>query len=133
MIVLDRGFAAEDAKLGLSGDNFAADNMPSSGATAMQNVTSYSWPGNERELQNVIERALVLAKGSVVQIDNSMLQAEQATEQPSLGTLENVERNQILRALNETRWVIDGKGNAEILGTSQHVCSRVEKLGIRRS
>jgi hypothetical protein len=103
MIVLYRGFAAEDAKLGLSGDNSAADNMPSSGAIAMQNVTSYSWPGNERELQNVIERALVLAKGSVVQIDSSMLQAEQATEQPSLGTLENVERNNILRALNETR------------------------------
>jgi hypothetical protein len=74
---LYRGFAAEDAKLGLSGDNSAADNMPSSGATAMQNLTSYSWPGNERELQNVIERALVLAKGSVVQIDSSMLQAEQ--------------------------------------------------------
>jgi transcriptional regulator with GAF, ATPase, and Fis domain len=47
--------------------------------SAIRNLTNYCWPGNVRELQNVIERAVVLAKGSVVQIDNSMLQAEQAT------------------------------------------------------
>jgi hypothetical protein len=115
---LYRGFAAEDAKLGLSGDNSAADNMPSSGATAMQNLTSYSWPGNERELQNVIERALVLAKGSVVEIDSSMLQPEQATEQPSLGTLENVERNHISRSERDSLSHPRQQGNAEILGTS---------------
>ena len=83
----------------------------------MENLTTYSWPSNVRELQNVIERAVVLAIGSVVQIDNSMLQAEQATQQSPLGRLENVERNHILRALNETRWVMHGgKGAAEILG-----------------
>jgi formate hydrogenlyase transcriptional activator len=71
----------------------------------MENLTNYSWPGNVRELQNIIERAVVLAKGSVVEIDNSLLRAEQA----SLDTLDNAVRNHILRALNETRWVIHGK------------------------
>lgn len=53
----------------------------------------------------------------------------------SLDTLENVERNHILRALNETRWVIHGKkGTAEILGINPSTLrSRMEKLGIRRS
>jgi formate hydrogenlyase transcriptional activator len=70
---------------------------------------------NVRELQNVIERAVVLAKGSVVTIDNSTLRSEEAPEQSSIDTLENVERNHILRALNQTRWVIHGKkGAAEI-------------------
>jgi formate hydrogenlyase transcriptional activator len=75
--------------------------------TAMQNLTSYSWPGNVRELQNVIERAVVLAKGSIVQIDKWMLQAERP-EQSSLETLENMERKHIIRALTETRWIIHG-------------------------
>jgi formate hydrogenlyase transcriptional activator len=82
---------------------------------AMEHLTNYDWPGNVRELQNVIERAVVLAKGSVVTIDNSTLRSEEAPEQSSIDTLENVERNHILRALNQTRWVIHGKkGAAEI-------------------
>lgn len=75
----------------------------------MEHLTNYDWPGNVRELQNVIERAVVLAKGSVVTIDNSTLRSEEAPEQSSIDTLENVERNHILRALNQTRWVIHGK------------------------
>ena len=60
---------------------------------------------------------------------------EQPTTQSSLNTLENVERNHILRALNETRWVIHGgRGAAEILGINPSTLrSRMEKLGIRRS
>jgi formate hydrogenlyase transcriptional activator len=90
---------------------------------------------NVRELQNVIERAVVLAKGSVVTIDNLTLRSEEAPEQSSIDTLENVERNHILRALNQTRWVIHGKkGAAEILGINPSTLrSRMDKLGIRRS
>jgi DNA-binding NtrC family response regulator len=62
--------------LGLCGDRSAADNMPSNGATAVQNLTSYRWVGNVCELQSVIEDAVVLAKGSVAEID---AEAEQAT------------------------------------------------------
>lgn len=101
----------------------------------MEHLTNYDWPGNVRELQNVIERAVVLAKGSVVTIDNSTLRSEEAPEQSSIDTLENVERNHILRALNQTRWVIHGKkGAAEILGINPSTLrARMDKLGIRRS
>src|SRR6185503_677324 len=95
----------------------------------------YSWPGNIRELQNVIERAVVLAKGPVVQIDDSMLRANEAAGAvSSIDTLESHERNHILRALGETGWVIHGKkGAAEVLGINPSTLrSRMEKLGIRK-
>jgi formate hydrogenlyase transcriptional activator len=98
--------------------------------TAMENLTNYSWPGNVRELQNVIGRAVVLAKGSVVEIDNSLLRAEQA----SLDTLDNAVRNHILRALNETRWVIHDKrrrrGNSR--NNPSTLRSRMDKVGIKK-
>jgi hypothetical protein len=76
-IALYRGLAAEHAMLGLCGDSSAADDMPSNGAaTAVQTLTSYRWVGNVCELQSVIEGAVVLAKGSVAEID---AEAEQAT------------------------------------------------------
>jgi DNA-binding NtrC family response regulator len=74
-IALYRGLAAEHAMLGLCGDSSAADDMPSN-ATALQNLTSYRWVGNVCELQSVIEGAVVLANGSVAEID---AEAEQAT------------------------------------------------------
>ena len=102
--------------------------------TAMENLTNYKWPGNVRELQNVVERAVVLAKGSVVPIDDSILRSEEAPAQLSIDTLENVERNHIIRALNETRWVIHGKkGAAEILGINPSTLrSRMDKLGVKK-
>ena len=102
---------------------------------SMENLTRYSWPGNIRELQNVIERALVLARGPVVQIDDSLLQSEIATaETAAIDTLENNERAHILRALNETNWVVHGKkGAAELLGINPSTLrSRMEKLGIKK-
>ena len=103
---------------------------------SMESLIRYPWPGNIRELQNVIERAVVLAKGPLVPLDDSMLRAEEAVEDSlSLDTLENVERRHILKALEETRWVIHGKkGAAEILGINPSTLrSRMEKLGIKRT
>ena len=102
---------------------------------SMDDLSRYSWPGNIRELQNVIERAVVLAKGAVVQIDETMLRSQEAVVGSSvIDTLDNNERQHILRALNETRWVIHGKkGAAEILGINPSTLrSRMEKLGIKR-
>src|SRR5919109_348056 len=101
---------------------------------AMESLTNYPWPGNVRELQNVIERAVVLATGAVVNVDESTLRSDGASQEPPVGTLENVERAHIIRALDETRWVIHGKkGAAEILGINPSTLrSRMEKLGIRR-
>ncbi|HEX2229345.1 MAG TPA: sigma 54-interacting transcriptional regulator [Candidatus Binatia bacterium] len=102
---------------------------------SMQCLMQYQWPGNIRELQNVIERAAVLAKGPVVEVDIVPSRDDDAVEPaPAIDTLQNIERNHILRALSETRWVIHGrKGAAEILGINPSTLrSRMEKLGIRR-
>jgi formate hydrogenlyase transcriptional activator len=101
---------------------------------AMESLTNYSWPGNVRELQNVVERAVVLARGPIVEVDDSMLQSKGAIPESAVDTLENMERDHILRALNETRWVIHGhKGAAEILGINPSTLrSRMSKLGIKR-
>jgi formate hydrogenlyase transcriptional activator len=102
---------------------------------SMENLSRYSWPGNIRELQNVMERAVVLAKGPVVQVDDSLLRADEPAGASSfIDTLENNERQHILRALGETKWVIHGKkGAAEILGINPSTLrSRMEKLGIKK-
>src|ERR671919_252264 len=100
----------------------------------MESLTNYRWPGNVRELQNVVERAVVLATGPMVRVDESMVRSDDVMEKSIIDTLENVERNHIVRALNETKWVIHGKkGAAEILGINPSTLrSRMEKLGIER-
>jgi transcriptional regulator with GAF, ATPase, and Fis domain len=102
---------------------------------AMASLTSYSWPGNIRELQNVVERAVVLASGPIVNVDDSMMRPDDGAQVSPVDTIENVERNHILRALNETGWVIHGKkGAAEILGINPSTLrSRMEKLKIMRT
>jgi formate hydrogenlyase transcriptional activator len=101
---------------------------------AMQRLLNYSWPGNIRELQNVVERAVVLASGPIIQIDETMPRSEAAASESAVNTLEQMERNHILRVLNETKWVIHGrKGAAEILDINPSTLrSRMEKLGIKR-
>ncbi len=71
----------------------------------------WPWPGNIRELQNVIERAVILAKDPVLTVSR----AEFETAAPAISapvTLEDAEREHILRALAETNWVIGGPGGA---------------------
>ena len=102
---------------------------------SMENLSRYPWPGNIRELQNVIERAVVLAKGPVVHVDDSMLGMDEPLAGAAfIDTLENTERNHIVRALNETSWVIHGKkGAADMLGINPSTLrSRMEKLGIKK-
>jgi formate hydrogenlyase transcriptional activator len=102
---------------------------------SMESLSGYDWPGNIRELQNVIERAVIVASGPVVQIDDSLLEAQtDTTNATTLATLEDNERHHILRALGETHWVIHGKkGAAELLGINPSTLrSRMEKLGIKK-
>jgi len=115
----------------------------------MERLTAYTWPGNIRELQNVVERAVILSEGSVVEIDPTMLPtqppmakgapasaAPAVTPSPrALASLEELERGHILAALEQTGWVIEGrKGAAAILKLHPNTLrSRLEKLGIKRS
>jgi formate hydrogenlyase transcriptional activator len=101
----------------------------------MQALTDYSWPGNIRELQNLIERAVILTRGTVLQIPLSELkQPAQSSDQTTSSTLESVEREHILRVLRESSWVIGGpNGAAARLGLNRTTLNnRLRKLGITR-
>lgn len=112
----------------------------------MDVLARYSWPGNIRELQNVIERAVVLCPGSILRLGKDLLPVtandheEAATENgmpggPALAnSLESVERAHILQVLQDTRGVIEGpRGAARILNLHPNTLrSRMKKLGIER-
>ncbi len=100
----------------------------------MNALMSYEWPGNIRELQNVIERAVVLSHGTVIEIDESVLGLNSRPEIQTQGTLEDVERNHILRVLEDTNWVVQGKGGAaSVLGINPNTLrSRMQKLRIKK-
>lgn len=100
----------------------------------MDRLTKYSWPGNIRELENVMERAAILAKGPMLQIDDSFLRTDPAPQPPVADTLEEVERAHILRLLHDTSWVVEGaEGAALRLGLHPNTLrSRMQKLGIKK-
>ncbi len=119
----------------------------------MDRLVGYSWPGNIRELQNVIERAAVLCRGPVLEIAHDPLPVPgsgggggrspvpapvkpRSAEAPPRGaTLEEVERAHILATLERTGWLIEGpRGAAKALALHPNTLrSRMEKLGIKRS
>jgi formate hydrogenlyase transcriptional activator len=99
----------------------------------MQALQGYDWPGNIRELENVMERAVILCPGPVLQLADRLEDLPCASS-PDSKTLEEAERDHILKALSETRWRINGKdGAAAILGLNPSTLrARMQKLGIRR-
>ncbi|MBU1710485.1 MAG: sigma 54-interacting transcriptional regulator [Proteobacteria bacterium] len=99
----------------------------------MRELQTYPWPGNVRELESIIERAMILCPGPGFQLSDKL------TSSPPLqsvegGTLKEMERNQIVKILSETRWRIEGKnGAATILGLHPSTLrARMHKLGIVR-
>ncbi len=110
------------------------DTIPSE---TMEALIQYRWPGNIRELENVIERAVILSPGPVLRLSprdlKSRLTPGQNTDRHQ--TLEEVERNHILETLKETRWVLSGpSGAAARLGLNRSTLYfRMKKLGIARS
>jgi len=99
----------------------------------MKALQDYDWPGNVRELENVIERAVILCQGPVLQLAEKLENPIISSSFP-LRTLEETEREQILKTLSETHWRINGqKGAAAILGLHPSTLrARMQKLGIRR-
>lgn len=97
-------------------------------------LISYHWPGNIRELRNVIERAVILAKGHSLRIDLPSATTAAPASDVGLAALADVERNHILRVLEATGWRIRGPaGAALILGIKPTTLeSRMAKLGISR-
>ncbi|HEX2238080.1 MAG TPA: sigma 54-interacting transcriptional regulator [Gammaproteobacteria bacterium] len=123
----------------------------------LQLLREYHWPGNIRELQNLIERAVILSPGPVLSLDphalfptsdpapvkrDSLNSIQPQTAVPSssndgsdLPSLEEMERRHILAVLAQTRWIIEGpEGAAQILKLNPSTLrSRMKKLAISRS
>ncbi|HEX8907273.1 MAG TPA: sigma 54-interacting transcriptional regulator, partial [Longimicrobiaceae bacterium] len=103
----------------------------------MRRLLGYSGPGNIRELQNVVERACILATGPVVEIGEELAAVPPRRSPPPAGltTLAEMERAHIARVLEETGGRIQGEGGAAaILGLHPNTLrSRMDRLGIGRS
>ena len=110
-------------------------NLETIPTETMNALCHYRWPGNIRELQNVLERAVILSPGSVLEIPlGDILPAEERSPQDRDGTLLELERKHILAVLEDTNWVVAGKnGAAARLGLKRSTLqSRMQKLGISR-
>ncbi len=104
----------------------------------MRVLVRYPWPGNIREMQNVIERAVILSKGPILQVPVGDLKPHGVEvgnlSGNGLATLEEVERKHILSVLEQTNWVFAGpNGAAARLGLKRPTLQfRMQKLGITR-
>ena len=108
------------------------ERIPSEAMKALQN---YSWPGNVRELENFVERAVILTHGADLYVSLAELKrAPSHSEHSGTATLEQAERDHILKILRETNWVIGGAaGAAGKLGMKRTtLISKMQKLGITR-
>jgi PAS domain S-box-containing protein len=116
---------------------------------AMRRLTNYSWPGNIRELQNIVERAVILSPGKTLVIADDLRAApaqsvhaattkskpiEIVPSTDNNGSLDDVERRHVESVLNQTNWMIEGeRGAAKILDMNPSTLrSRMQKLGIKR-
>jgi formate hydrogenlyase transcriptional activator len=120
-------------------------NITSVSAGVMQRLMDYGWSGNIRELQNVIERAVVLAPQGTSTLPSSLLPVTGAAEQAEVADgvvlqgnggsdIREIERRHILTVLEQTAWVIEGpRGAAQALNLHPNTLrSRLKKLNIQR-
>lgn len=104
-------------------------------ADTMDALTAYAWPGNIRELENLVERAVILSTGLDLVVPLSELKASRAAAHTAqVSTLESAEREHIIRALNATNWIIGGPAGAAVkLGMKRTTLqSKMQKLGVTR-
>jgi PAS domain S-box-containing protein len=133
--------------------------IESVGKATLERLNRYSWPGNIRELENVLERAVILSNGPTLEIDPEVFASPPVDRPPDanppgspgsenvgpaaagvqqttpLESLEANTRNHILTALEQSGWIVDGPhGAARVLGLHPNTLrSRMKKLGIARA
>ena len=121
--------------------------------STMHRLNRYHWPGNIRELENILERAVILSNGSTLEIDPDVfgptpdrvadslppaatptIPLVAANQELPPTSLESVERQHILAVLQQAKWVIEGpRGAARLLDLHPNTLrSRLKKLGIQR-
>jgi transcriptional regulator with GAF, ATPase, and Fis domain len=115
----------------------------------MRRLSHYPWPGNIRELQNVIERAVVLAQGDSLELvpgfgpaieskspsgPETAIESHPSLDRGTATSMTEVERRHIESVLVQTNWMIEGeRGAAKVLNLSPSTLrSRMQKLGIKR-
>jgi len=111
--------------------NRPIESIPSA---VMEALTHYNWPGNIRELQNLIERSVILTQGTVLRVAMPEAAGLIASGGRSREVARSAERERILRALREAKGVVGGpRGAAALLGLKRTTLqSRMKKLGINR-
>ena len=139
--ILVRHFAEQFARR----MNKVIESVPSD---TMNALCEYHWPGNIRELQNVIERAVILSPGQVLNVSVSALRPRSSSDPSGNGhadkpaerndirsVLEETERKHIVSVLEDTNWVVAGpNGAASRLGMKRSTLQlRIQKLGISRN
>jgi formate hydrogenlyase transcriptional activator len=103
-------------------------------ADALAALSKYHWPGNIRELENLIERSVILSHGPDLRVPLGELKVRNTVPSDGEATLEATERRHILRVLKDTDWTVGGASGAAIrLGMKRTtLLSRMRKLGISR-
>jgi formate hydrogenlyase transcriptional activator len=98
---------------------------------AMHNLMCYPWPGNIRELQNFVERAVILTDSNILQLPSLPYGTPVQT---AAVTLAEAERDHILKALEESKWVVGGKaGAAARLGVHRTtLIAKMKRCGLSR-
>ena len=106
------------------------ETIPAAVMNALQN---YHWPGNIRELENVLERAVINSSGPKLHLVDELKKPDKDSTKANR-TLEDVEREYIVRVLEQTRWKVSGKNSAaEILGLDRSTLrARMRKLDIEK-
>lgn len=115
---------------------------------ALRRLMAYHWPGNVRELQNVIERAVITSTNGQLNLDRALPEVEEKRSSPpeslkhqpspsvrTIQELQDLERQNILLALEQSGWKVSGEtGAAKLLGiNASTLASRMKALGITRS
>jgi len=125
--ILTRYFVAKYAKA----MNRPIERIPSN---VMDALVCYQWPGNIRELQNFLERAVILSAGPVLKAPLAELRDNKVKPAAAGATLKEVERRHILQVLRETNWTLAGVHGAAVrLGIPRTtLIYRMRRLGIAR-
>lgn len=116
--------------------NSFGKNVESIRSKDIEMLKNYTWPGNIRELNNVIERAVIISSGKDLKMDNNII--ELLSKKPQIDdltlSLEDVEREHMKKVLARTKWQIHGEnGAAKLLGMNPSTLrSRLAKLGIKK-